>query len=149
MGYLELSELDRKRYGVPERVEFTNHRFGMRTIKQLRMQTGYDYEVLARLLAGVPKVDPATNEPVYELDESGELVKDEEGNAILALTIDEDAVAAYVWLVLWAAGHRIPWSEFDVEPVGLRIHLADDEEPEVEQGKGEETSSSTTMTDPN
>jgi hypothetical protein len=147
MGYLELNEHDRERYGVPERVEFRRHRFGMRTMKQLRLQTGYDYEILTRLLAGVPKVDPETAEPIYKRDESGEVVKDDDGNPALETTLDEDAFAAYVWLILWAAGHRIAWTEFDPDPVGLRLSIADEDEPEVEQGKGEETSSSTT-TDP-
>jgi hypothetical protein len=147
MGYLELNEHDRERYGVPERVEFRRHRFGMRTIKQLRLQTGYDYEILTRLLAGVPKVDPETNEPVFKRDENGEVVKDDEGNAELELTLDEDALAAYVWLILWAAGYRIAWVEFDPDPVGLRLSIADEDEPEAEQGK-DETSSNTT-TDPN
>ncbi len=144
MGYLELGDTDKKRYNVPERIEFTNHRFGMRTIKQLRLQTGYDYEILARLLAGVPKVDPETNEPIFERDDNNEIVKDDEGNPVLELTVDEDAVAAYCWLVLWGAGHRIPWSEFDVDPVGLKISLSDEE---TEPGKGEESEPSSTTTD--
>lgn len=148
MGYLELNELDRKKYNIPERIEFLPHRFGLRTIKQLRLQTGYDFEILTRLLAGVPKVDPETNEPIYEVDDAGEIVKDDEGNPVLATTIDEDALAAYVWLILWAAGHRIRWDDFDVDPIGMRLVISDEDESEPEAGKGEETLSNTTTTDP-
>lgn len=147
MGYLELGDIDKKRYGVEGRIEFANHQFGMRSIKALRVATGYDYEILSRLLAGVPKVDPETKEPVYERDDSGEVVLDDEGNPKLELTIDEDAIAAFVWLVLRDAGHKLDWDTFDVHPVGLSLSLADGEEAEQDPGKADETSSNTT-TDP-
>lgn len=147
MGYLELSDIDKKRYGVEGRVEFTNHQFGMRSIKALRLATGYDYEILARLLGGVPKVDPETNEPVFERDEAGEVVKDEEGNPKLELVIDEDAVCAYIWLVLRDAGYKPDWDTFDIHPVGLQLSLLDGE-AEQDSGKGEEETSSSTTTNP-
>lgn len=146
MGYLELGEIDRKRYGIEGRIEFANHQFGMRSIKALKVATGYDYEILARLLAGVPKVDPETKEPVYERDADGNIVKDEQGNPKIEETVDEDAIAAFVWLVLREAGHKLDWDTFDVHPIGLVLSLLDsDEEPDP--GKDEATSSSTT-TDP-
>lgn len=147
MGYLELSDTDKKRYGVEGRVEFATHQFGMRSIKALRVATGYDYEILSRLLAGVPKVDPQTSEPVFERDDSGEVVTDEEGNPQLELTLDEDAIAAFIWLVLRDAGYKLDWDTFDVHPIGMRLSLLDDE-AERDSGKAEEETSSSTTTDP-
>lgn len=144
MGYLELGPIDRKRYGVEGRIEFANYQFGIRSTKALRLATGYDYEVLTRLLAGVPKVDPRTNEPVYEVDEHGEVVNDEAGNPKLELDVDEDAVAAFVWLVLRDAGYKLDWETFDVHPVGLTLSLAD----ESEEDSGKDEAASNTTTDP-
>lgn len=132
MSYLELSERDRKRYGVPERVEFEAGQIGMRAIKALRVQTGYDYDRLKELAGGVPKLDEhgdAITEP--ELDDNGEPVLNEDGTPRRKLVLfhDEDALVAMVWVILWDAGHRIPWDTFDVYPVGLRLIIASDESP--------------------
>jgi hypothetical protein len=140
MGYLELSEYDRERYNVPERIDFVPHQFGMRAIKALRKHTGYTYEILAELLAGIPRLDPETKEPVFERDDAGEVVY-EDGEPKIVRDMDEDAVAAYVWLVLWNAGHHLDWETFDIIPADLTIKLLSDEEPEP--GKAEESLTTT------
>lgn len=141
MGYLELGEVDRERYGVPGRIEFIPHQFGMRSIKALRRQTGYTYEILAELLGGIPRLDPDTKEPVFERDDAGEVVY-EDGEPKVVRDLDEDAVAAYLWLVLWDNGHRFDWDTFDWHPVGLTLKLFGDEEPDP--GKAEESPTPTT-----
>lgn len=148
MGYLELGEIDRKKYGAPERVEFLHHRYGMRSTKALRKVTGFEYETMTRLVAGVPKVDPETNEPVMQD------VEDDEGNPVcnddgspkreLVLVHDEDAVAALIWLILWDAGHKLDWDTFNPHSEGLRISLADGEDEESGKAQEEPTSSMTT-----
>lgn len=140
MGYVEFGEIDRERYGVSGRVEFVPHQFGMRSIKALRRHTGYTYEILAELLGGIPRLDPETKEPVLERDAAGQVVY-EDGEPKVVRDLDEDAVAAYVWLVLWNAGHKFEWDAFDIHPVGLTIKLFGDEEPEP--GKADESSTET------
>src|ERR1044071_5381663 len=77
MAYLELSEKDRKRYGVPERVEFEPGQLGMRTISQLRKQTGYEFDALLDRIEGVPRRDPETGDLALEDD------KDDDDNPVL------------------------------------------------------------------
>lgn len=143
MAYLELSEKDRARYSVPERVEFQPGQIGMRAISQLRKQTGYDFEILLRLVAGVPKLDEH-GEAVIEKDAEGNPVLEDDGSPKLELRHDEEALAAMVWVILWDAGHRVKWDEFDIYPLGLK--LVYDDAPEEDQGKEETDTSSTTTT---
>lgn len=112
MGTLELGEANRKRYPeVPERISFVNHQVGMRALKQLRVQAGYEYADMFRRLGGTE-------------DEPGRL--------------DEDALAAFVWLILWQAGHQYPWGSFDVTLAGLTVDFrAGDVEDQVDDEQAE------------
>jgi hypothetical protein len=149
MGYLELGDIDRKRYDVPERVEFLHHRFGMRSIKALRRFTGYEYEMMTELAAGVPKVDPETSEQVMRdvLDREGNPVYQEDGvtpKREPVIIHDEDALAAFIWLILWDAGHRIEWDIFNPHFDGLRLSLGDGEDEESGKAPEEPSTSATT-----
>jgi hypothetical protein len=136
MAYLELSEKDRKRYGIPERVEFEPGLIGMRTISQLRKQTGYEFETLLNSMEGVPRRDPETNDLALEddLDAEGNQQHNEDGSVRRRVKLfhDEEAMAALVWVVLWDNGYKHPWESFDVYPAGLRLIFGDEEPGKAE-----------------
>lgn len=149
MGYLELGDLDRKRYDLPERVEFLHHRFGMRSIKALRRYTGYEYEMMTELASGIPKIDPESGEQVTQdaTDRDGNIVYLDDGvtpKQEPVLVHDEDALAAFIWLILWDNGHKLDWDTFNPHFAGLRLSLADDESDEGESGKAPENSTTPT-----
>lgn len=148
MGYVELGERNRKRYPeVPERVEFEHHQYGLRAIKALRKATGFDYEYLIALLRGVPRMDKATGEPVYQRDEQGEPLVDADGQPVFVTDLDEDALVGIVWLILWNAGYKYDWDGFDLTPSGLVVRFGDDSSAESgEAGKAE--TGTTTESDP-
>lgn len=126
MSWLELAEIDQKRWGVNGRVEFSFQEIGMRSVAALKKQTGYSLEE-ATVMAFDGKI-------VVQADGSEKVEK------------DPDALAALVWLVLYANGHRIPWDEFDPVPRGLKLDFSHDGEVE-DAGKAPVTDGSNTTTD--
>lgn len=122
MAMLRLAEADRTRLDIHEDVEFTPGQWSLRSVGQLRKQTGYSMERLDAGMDGFPVVLPGGKEVVEK---------------------DYEAYAAYFWLILWNAGHRIPWAEFDL--IGIPRILSDVDE--VDEGKAPESDTSNTTTD--
>lgn len=123
MAYLELNEVDRKKHGLPDRVEFEYGQWGLRSVHALKKQTGMTLEYLQHAVF--------TGKPSKDDPEKAER--------------DEEAMAALAWLVLWYAGFRIPWDDFDPLPQGFRLIISDDGEEE-DGGKEPETDGSSTTT---
>jgi len=115
-----LHEPDRTRYNLPEEIEYTPGLFGRKSVAELKTQTGYTLERIAAGLQGIPRIQP-------------------DGSEI----IERDGVAAvaYVWLILWDNGHKIPWVDFDVRG---GIDYAVGESGDEEEGKAPDTSITTT-----
>ncbi len=125
MTKLVLDPADRKRYDLPDEIEYERGMFGRKSIAELKRQTGYTLDRLSAGLRGILKAQP-------------------DGTEILER--DDVAAVAFVWLVLFDNGHRISWNDFDLR--GSIDFSADDPEDE-EQGKAPDPdTSNTTTTDP-
>lgn len=59
---------------------------------------------------------------------------------------DKRAVAATVWLVLWANGIKVPWDEFDARPVGLVLDFSDGGKGQAAEATAGEADSPTATT---
>lgn len=121
MSYLELSARDREQWNLPERVEFDLNTIGFRSLGAMKKTTGF------------------TLDQAVSLGFSG-LIKIVDGKEVVER--DDDAYAAILWVILYAAGHRIPWDEFDPKPAGLTLYF--DPPEEVDEGKAETDGSKTT-----
>jgi hypothetical protein len=146
VAYLRPSETDRKRYNLPEQIDFKPGEFGLKAVKQLERQTGFSIDHLQAAIEGVPVLDEhgqQVYEPVEDVD--GNPVLDEAGNPTVEEKVyqDPEAMAALAWLILWSNGHRIPWEEFDVVPMGMKLSFLEDGEVE---GKAEATEADTSST---
>lgn len=125
MSTLRLSESDRAKWNVAEVVEFDLKTIGLRSVSALKKQTGYTIGEAAALgFDGKIVIQPDGSEKVER---------------------DDDALAAVVWVVLYAAGYRsIPWADFDPSPRGLKLEF---DEGGEDEGKAPETDGSNTTTD--
>ena len=101
MGWIELAEEDREKYGAPERIELQYGRWGLKSIDALETEVGWTLEELSNALQQHRS---------------------------------KKAMAAVVWLTLRGVGIRVPWDDFDVQYVGLRINWGDDEDSKEEEG---------------
>lgn len=122
MAMLRLAEADRKRLDINEDIEFVPGQWSLRSVGQLRKQTGYSMDRLDAGIDGFPVTLP---------------------NGAEVIEKDYEAYAAYFWLILWNAGHRIPWADFDLH--GIPHILSDDDE--VDEGKAPESDTPSTQTD--
>jgi hypothetical protein len=134
MGSITFNPIDVAKYGIPETVEFDLKAFGVRQRAAVEKATGHKATWMFDQLSGVPELDEHGNAiPVPVLDDDDNPVLDEDGNPKVTekLTRDPEALAMFVWMVLWGAGHRLDWNAFDVCEVGLKVRIVDDEdEPE-------------------
>lgn len=139
MGTLRLSESDREKYGQPELIEFDLAGTGVRQRAALERETKRSYRWLLDQLSGVPELDEHQN-PIPELDEETGEPKLVDGEPVVKLTTDPDAIAMFVWLVLWGKGVRVPWETFDIAEIGLRLNFSSDTGSDTggEPGKDEE-----------
>lgn len=139
MGTLRLHPKDCERFSVPEVIDFDLTAIGVRQRKAFETATKKPLGWLFDQMQGVPELDEAGNpipDPVF--DEAGEPVIDEttgEQKVEPRLTTDPDAIVMFVWLVLWGHGVRVPWDDFDVREIGLRLNFADGS---GESGKADE-----------
>ena len=117
-----LYEPDRARYNLPDEIEYESGMYGRKSVAELKTQTGYTLDRIAAGLRGIIKVQPDGTEVTER---------------------DDLAVVAFVWLVLWDAGHKIPWTDFDLRG-GIDLN-ADGSEDE-EKGKAEDPDTSSTTT---
>lgn len=123
MTKLILSEVDRARYGLPSEVEYTSGQWGFKSVAAMEKASGYTFD---RVVAGL----------------RGLLTHDENGAEYTRY--DLLSWVAFAWLILYDAGHRIPWDDFDLHEIP---GLISDEEPETE-GKAPDPDTSNTTTNP-
>lgn len=150
MGYIKLNPKDAERYGVGERVDFEFTAIGVR--QRAAFEKGADgpkrpFRWLLDQMAGIPELDEHQNPipvPAYNVDGTPKLDDDGEPEMTLKLVRDLEAVAMFVWLVLWGAGVRTPWDGFDVLEYGLELHFFDDDEDG--QGKADPPAPADTST---
>lgn len=150
MGYIKLHPADREKYGAPERIPFDFTAVGVRQRAALERETKKSYRWLIDQLEGVPELDEAGNPiPVPVLDDEGKPVLNEDGTEKVEpkLKRDGEAIAMFIWMMLWGAGVKVPWSTFDIRDDGLEIH-SDGEDGESGKGDQPETDSASTTTDP-
>jgi hypothetical protein len=121
MAILHLAEVDQERLGIHEDVDFTPGQWSLRTVGQLRKQTGYSMERLDAGMDGFPVLLPSGAEVIER---------------------DYEAWAAYFWLILWDAGHRIPWTDFDLRTIPQIIS-----DEVSDEGKAEPSDTPSTPTD--
>lgn len=135
MGLLVLSESDREKFGVNGPISFEHGQYGLRSVKAMEKATGYTLRWVEHQLAGVPVMDADGNVETVTVtkDDGTEEVRPR-------LRTDSDAIAAWVWLVLWNNQIKLDWETFDVNPVGLRIDFSDGDSDE---GKAQEPSPTT------
>jgi hypothetical protein len=121
---LILSEVDRAKYDLPAEVEYVSGQWGFKAVAAMEKVSGYTYD---RVLAGL----------------RGIIAHDEDGAEYRKF--DLLAWVAFAWMILWDAGHRIPWDDFDLHAVP---DLISDEEPEPEGKAPDPDTSSATTTIP-
>lgn len=119
-----LYEPDRTRYNLPDEVEYENGMYGRKSVAELKKQTGYTLDRIGAGVTGIPKIQ-------------------EDGSEVIER--DDIAVLAFVWLILWDAGHKIPWSDFDLRG---GVNFAAGEEVDEEPGKASDPDTSNTTTTP-
>lgn len=120
MPILRLAASDAETLGVPETVSF-NQRWSLRTVGALRKQTGYSIDALHAAMDGFPVVRPDGTEVIEK---------------------DYEAWAAWFWMILYSAGHKIPWKDFDLS--GIPTVEADvSNENEGGDGSGKAATSAT------
>lgn len=139
MGYITLSPEDQEKFGAPERVPFQYGRWGLRAVDALEANVievpvgeskprGWTVEDLHNAMRRKKVRDgEVVQTPV--LDDAGEPVLGGDGKPKMRDVIEPSrtAIAAVIWLALWAHGIRTPWSAFDVDQVGLHVEWGDDE----------------------
>lgn len=148
MGTLRLHPKDCEKYGVAELVEFEVYGFGIRQRKAFEKATGRTLRWMFDQIEGVPELDEHSNpipEPVID-EETGEQ-KVDNGEPVFEprLVTDPDAIVMFVWLVLWGEGVRVPWPDFDVREIGLRLNFSSDSsgEPGKDEAPTDSESSTT------
>lgn len=118
MGWIELSEEDRKRYGAPERIQFDYSQFGAKSIDAMEQAPieedgrGWTYEDLGNALQRTVIVDGK------EVTRPRPM-----------------AIAVVVWLALRGNGVRVAWNDFELHFGGLRISWTDEVDDEGKAGE--------------
>lgn len=140
MGWIELAESDREKYGTPERIPFQYGRWGLKSIDALENQVGWTLEDLTNELQRKKRDRDGNIVTREELDDDGNPVLEEDGTPkrYEVTAPSKLATAAMVWLCLRGIGVRVPWEEFDVQIIGLHIHWGDDSSEDGAEGKAEE-----------
>lgn len=105
---IQLSEEDRKKYDAPEWLDVPYGQWGLKIVDDLESEAGLTLEDFENGLWRKRK------------NEDGEQVASPRPIALVALA----------WLALRSAKVRIPWNDFDISPIGLKI--------DWESGKAEE-----------
>jgi hypothetical protein len=150
MGYIKLHPKDAAKFGCPERIDFEFEAIGVRQRAAVEKACRHTIRWMLDQMQGVP-----------ELDENGDLIPipvlDDDDNPVLEddgvtpkmrprLTRNPEAVAMLVYLVLWGAGYRLDWDDFDVRAIGLGVHIGDDED-EANEGKDDPAVEDSTATE--
>lgn len=142
MGYITLSPEDREKYGAPEKLPFQYGRWGLKVIDALEEHVvevpvgeteprSWTIEDLHNAMRR-KKIRNGEVVQVPVLDDNDEPVLDNDGKPKLQdLTAPTGtAICVVVWMALWANGIRIhDWASFDIDPAGLTIAWADEDEP--------------------
>lgn len=138
MGYIELSPEDREKYGAPERIPLKYGYWGLKSIDALETEVGWTLEDLTNELQRKKRDADGNVVTRDDLDDDGNPVLDDDGTPkqIEVSARSTRATLALVWLCLRSAGIRVPWDDFDIQPIGLRISWADSEDGA--EGKAEE-----------
>jgi hypothetical protein len=105
---VQLSEEDRAKYGAPEWLDVPYGTWGLKIVDDLESEAGLTLEDFENGLWRKRK------------NEDGEEIASPRPVALVALA----------WLALRSAKIRIPWDDFDISPIGLKI--------DWESGKAEE-----------
>ena len=124
MSILALSDSDQQRYGVPAEIEYEPGMQGRKAVAELKAQTGYTLDRIRAGTQGIIRVQPDGSEVIER---------------------DDVAAVAYAWMLLWDAGHKIPWDDFDLHG---SVNFAAGETEDEEEGKAPDPdmSNSTTTT---
>lgn len=135
MGYIELGDVDREKYGAPERIPLKYGRWGLKSIDALENEVGWTLEDLTNELQRKKRDGDGNVVTRDELDDDGNPVLGGDGtpNQVEVTVRSPRATLALVWLCLRAIDIRIPWDDFDIQPVGLRIRWDDDDEGKAEE----------------
>jgi hypothetical protein len=149
MGYIKLHPNDAAKFDAPERIDFEITNIGLRQQAAVEKACKHTIRWMFDQLQGVPELDEHNNPiPVPVVDDAGDPVMEDDGvtpKVTEKLTRDPEALAMLVYLALWGIGVRLDWNTFDVQAVGLEVHIVDDDE--ANEGKDEappETASEST-----
>jgi hypothetical protein len=139
MGWIELADVDREKYGTPERIPLEYGRWGLKSIDALETEVGWTVEDLTNALQRRKRDADGNVVTRDELDDDGNPVLDENDKPkqIEVSAQSPRATLALVWLCLRSIGIRIPWDEFDIHGFGLRISYGDDDEGKAEESAEE------------
>lgn len=119
--YVLLGEEDRKRLGLgddPLPVSLGSVR--MREAIDLQVQTGWTIEKLEAAVRG-KVVRDADGQPVYEIDDDGEYLKDEHNKRVPKRETDITALLPLVWFAVRRAGYDVRYDDFDFEVTAVEI----------------------------
>lgn len=136
MGYIKLNPRDAAKLGVPERIDFDIADIGIRQRAAVERNCKRTIRWMFNALQGVPELDEAGNAiPVPVLDDDGKQEYEDDGvtpKMEPLLRRDPDALAMFVYLGLWGAGHRLDWDTFDIHG---DVEINNEDEPS--EGKDE------------
>lgn len=122
-----LSEQDAAALGIPREVTYDEERLGLKDAIALEEQAGMSVDTLGTLLSGKPVTE--NGGPVWETDDRGKLVVDEQGNPVQKRDVSTRALAIALWLGCRQAGSKVDFDDFDVNLLAMNFVEAD-------QGKG-------------
>jgi hypothetical protein len=130
MGWIELAESDREKYGAPERIPLEYGRWGLKSVDALETQVGWTLEDLGNELQRKKRdvtamLSRRTNSTTTATRFSARTAAPKQVEVTAPSKLAE---VALVWMCLRAVGVRIPWDEFDVQMIGLRVSWGDDDE---------------------
>src|SRR5690242_2144898 len=109
---IQLSERDRKKYGAPEWIDVPYGEWGLKIVDDLESEAGLTLEDFENGLWRKRK------------NANGEEIAEPRPIALVALA----------WLALRSAKIRIPWNDFDVSPIGLKIDWESGKAEPAEEG---------------
>lgn len=107
MGWIQLSDEDRERYGGPEKIPFEYGRWGLKSVDAMEQEVGWTVEDLGNAMRR------------KQLDGDGQPILDEDGTA--RINPRPMAIAVLAWMALRRIGIRHAWDDFEIDYPSVKL----------------------------